>query len=408
MQSMLPYQIKSTLPVLLLALGLFLSSADAAPKATQAEVDALQAELRIVQQQLEQQSRVDLSAGLHIIQRRLQNMERELQDLRESNQRLRRQLSKFEERQLGANPQLSQSVITPAVKPANNSNSVFSAEETRSPISVDWAAVVSSTATESETNDVLTEGLDSRIETAAEERVEQVRSIEPVSLTVVAAEEEQKVNVSPKLAAEEELVEVNTTLSGVGIDQVTLNEASKPLPTESQDLFESLAENEEQDERLKNEQNQGQVENADIAKSKGVTSVMRETQDSSDTTNAYRDAFLLLKQGRYVESIEAFQQFLSTYPNSKYAANAQYWLAEAVYVRKQYAQALIEFSKVIDDYPGSSKVSDARLKVGYTFYELGRWKESREILTQLRAELPDSTVAGLAQQRIERLEREGR
>ena len=408
MQSMLPYQIKSTLPVLLLALGLFLSSADAAPKATQAEVDALQAELRIVQQQLEQQSRVDLSAGLHIIQRRLQNMERELQDLRESNQRLRRQLSKFEERQLGANPQLSQSVITPAVKPANNSNSVFSAEETRSPISVDWAAVVSSTATESETNDMLTEGVDSRIETAAEERVEQVRSIEPMSLTVVAAEEEQKVNVSPKLAAEEELVEVNTTLSGVGIDQVTLNEASKPLPTESQDLSESLAENEEQDERLKNEQNQGQVENADIAKSKGVTSVMRETQDSSDTTNAYRDAFLLLKQGRYVESIEAFQQFLSTYPNSKYAANAQYWLAEAVYVRKQYAQALIEFSKVIDDYPGSSKVSDARLKVGYTFYELGRWKESREILTQLRAELPDSTVAGLAQQRIERLEREGR
>ena len=405
MQSMLPYQIKSTLPVLLLALGLFLSSADAAPKATQAEVDALQAELRIVQQQLEQQSRVDLSAGLHIIQRRLQNMERELQDLRESNQRLRRQLSKFEERQLGANPQLSQSVITPAVKPANNSNSVFSAEETRSPISVDWAAVVSSTATESETNDVLTEGVDSRIETAAEERVEQVRSIEPVSLTVVAAKEEQKVNVSPRLAAEEELVEVNTTLSGVGIDQVTLNEASKPLPTESQDLSESLAENEE---RLKNEQNQGQVENADVAKSKGVTSVMRETQDSSDTTNAYRDAFLLLKQGRYVESIEAFQQFLSTYPNSKYAANAQYWLAEAVYVRKQYAQALIEFSKVIDDYPGSSKVSDARLKVGYTFYELGRWKESREILTQLRAELPDSTVAGLAQQRIERLEREGR
>ena len=405
MQSMLPYQIKSTLPVLLLALGLFLSSADAAPKATQAEVDALQAELRIVQQQLEQQSRVDLSAGLHIIQRRLQNMERELQDLRESNQRLRRQLSKFEERQFGANPQLSQSVITPAVKPTNNSNSVFSAEETRSPISVDWAAVVSSTATESETIDMLTEGVDSRIETAAEERVEQVRSIEPVSLTVVAAEEEQKVNVSPKLAAEEELVEVNTTLSGVGIDQVTLNEASKPLPTESQDLSESLAENEE---RLKNEQNQGQVENADVAKSKGVTSVMRETQDSSDTTNAYRDAFLLLKQGRYVESIEAFQQFLSTYPNSKYAANAQYWLAEAVYVRKQYAQALIEFSKVIDDYPGSSKVSDARLKVGYTFYELGRWKESREILTQLRAELPDSTVAGLAQQRIERLEREGR
>ncbi|MEM8845282.1 MAG: YbgF trimerization domain-containing protein, partial [Pseudomonadota bacterium] len=59
------------------------------------------------------------------------------------------------------------------------------------------------------------------------------------------------------------------------------------------------------------------------------------TEDSSETTDAYRDAFLLLKQRRYDESITAFENFLQSYPNSKYAANAQYWLAEANYVTKR-------------------------------------------------------------------------
>ena len=96
MVSTLLYQIKPMMHAILLSITLLLSTAYAAPKATQAQVDALQVEVRLLQQQLEQQGRLDLSAGLHIIQRRLQNMERELQDLRESNQRLRRQLSKLE------------------------------------------------------------------------------------------------------------------------------------------------------------------------------------------------------------------------------------------------------------------------------------------------------------------------
>ncbi|MEM8844847.1 MAG: tol-pal system protein YbgF, partial [Pseudomonadota bacterium] len=120
------------------------------------------------------------------------------------------------------------------------------------------------------------------------------------------------------------------------------------------------------------------------------------------------DAFLLLKQRRYDESITAFENFLQSYPNSKYAANAQYWLAEANYVTKRYDVALVEFDKVINQYPTSSKVPDARLKIGYTQYELGDYAQARTTLTRLRAQYPNSTVAGLAQQRLERMEREER
>ena len=383
-------QIKSILYIFLLGMVLFLSSADAAPKATQAQVDALQAEVQLLQQQIERQSRVDLSAGLHIIQRRLQNMERELQDLRESNQRLRRQLSKLEKRQRGVNSEVVQAPRKPSAENSSNSNSVFSS-------SVDWASVVSSDSTLSN-EQVEISGNVTKSDVRQSEL--SVRNDDQVSSTVVQGETKQE-----SVSAIESVANTEEKISESIHPEVIIDGA---VIVNGQEQIVGQSKNKESIDEATVGQRQDENNDKAITESKVAVSVMRETQDSSETTNAYRDAFLLLKQGRHIESIEAFQQFLSGYPNSKYTANAQYWLAEAVYVRKQYDQALIEFTKVVEDYPMSSKVSDARLKVGYTFYELGRWKESREILTQLRAELPDSTVAGLAQQRLERLEREGR
>lgn len=128
---------------------------------------------------------------------------------------------------------------------------------------------------------------------------------------------------------------------------------------------------------------------------------------SNEAAQDYKNAFILLKQGKYDDSIVAFGFFLQTHPGSKYVSNAQYWLAEANYVSRRYPQALMEFSKVINTYPVSSKVADARLKLGFTHYELGQYEEARIELTRLRAQFPNSTVANLAQQRLERMSREG-
>jgi tol-pal system protein YbgF len=128
---------------------------------------------------------------------------------------------------------------------------------------------------------------------------------------------------------------------------------------------------------------------------------------SNEAVEDYKNAFTLLKQGKYDESIAAFNGFLQTHSQSKYAANAQYWLAEANYVSQRYPQAQAEFSKVIEQYPASSKVADAKLKLGFTYYELGQYEQSRVELTRLRAQFPNSSVASLAQQRLERMAREG-
>ena len=129
---------------------------------------------------------------------------------------------------------------------------------------------------------------------------------------------------------------------------------------------------------------------------------------SGEAAKDYKNSFTLLKQGKYDDSIVSFEAFLQNHPDSKYASNAQYWLAEANYVSKRYPNALTEFSKVVNQYPASSKVADARLKLGFTYYELGKYEEARIELTKLRAQFPNSSVASLAQQRLERMAREGK
>jgi tol-pal system protein YbgF len=130
--------------------------------------------------------------------------------------------------------------------------------------------------------------------------------------------------------------------------------------------------------------------------------------DPKKEAEAYQNAFNLLKQGRYPESIKAFSAFLKQYPGGNYEDNAQYWLAEASYVNRSFDTALQEFSKVLIKHPKSAKVPGAMLKMGYIFYEQQAWGKAREVLQRLQSEYPGSTEARLGEKRLQRMEKEGR
>ncbi|RKZ60305.1 MAG: tol-pal system protein YbgF [Gammaproteobacteria bacterium] len=127
----------------------------------------------------------------------------------------------------------------------------------------------------------------------------------------------------------------------------------------------------------------------------------------TDGQAAYSEAFALLKEGQYGQSIKAFEKFKGSYPNSKYADNAQYWLGEANYVSRDYKKALAEFQQLISQYPESSKNPGARLKIGYVYFELKNWSAAREALQQVITLYPDTTVAKKANERLQRMKREG-
>ena len=126
---------------------------------------------------------------------------------------------------------------------------------------------------------------------------------------------------------------------------------------------------------------------------------VREQQD-------YQAAFNLLKGGRYDDAAKAFREFLGNYPGGQFADNAQYWLGETFYVTRQFESAMSEFQSLILSHPSSQKLTHAMLKVGYIHQELGDPTQARQVLTQLTEQYPQSTAAGLARKRLQRLSTE--
>ena len=129
-------------------------------------------------------------------------------------------------------------------------------------------------------------------------------------------------------------------------------------------------------------------------------------QPAADTTDPlqleaeYQQAFKLLKQSLYDQAIKAFQAFLTAHPNSQYSDNAQYWLAEAYYVTRQFEPALAEYTRLVNNYPKSQKLTHAMLKIGYAQQELGNIDAAKKTLQDLVQRYPGTTAARLAEERL--------
>lgn len=123
---------------------------------------------------------------------------------------------------------------------------------------------------------------------------------------------------------------------------------------------------------------------------------------------AYEAAFSSLRAGKYKQSITDFSAFIEAYPKSTYLPNALYWLGEASYVTRDFKRASKEFNEVVSRFPAHSKAKDALLKIGFIQYENKQWQQSRATLEKVSASYPDTTVAQLAGQRLEKMRLEKR
>ena len=130
--------------------------------------------------------------------------------------------------------------------------------------------------------------------------------------------------------------------------------------------------------------------------------VDRDDVATNDTAASdYRAAVELVKTGKHEAAVTALRAFLKSYPRHNYADNAQYWLGESFYARKDYQQALTEFRATIETYPRGNKVPDALLKVGYCYQALGQSDKARAVLEQVVNLYPKSEPAVLASKKLE-------
>ena len=144
---------------------------------------------------------------------------------------------------------------------------------------------------------------------------------------------------------------------------------------------------------------QSTISELDLSTSQAVTASSSTSMESEQ--DSYQRAFNLLRDGSYAESAAAFDEFLARFSESSLAGNAQYWLAETYYVQRQFDAALPVFQGVVDRYPGSAKLPDAMLKIGYCNYELQQFGVAENVLQRVAREFPSTTAARLATQRLE-------
>jgi tol-pal system protein YbgF len=124
---------------------------------------------------------------------------------------------------------------------------------------------------------------------------------------------------------------------------------------------------------------------------------------SSVEQAVYNQAFDALKAGSYSIAITGFKDFLSHYPASPLAENAQYWLGEAYYVNHDYTPAAGAFRAVLSKWPNSRKAPDALVKLGFTQYEQAQYPAARATLTDVTRRFPGTDAAKLAAELLRKI-----
>jgi tol-pal system protein YbgF len=113
----------------------------------------------------------------------------------------------------------------------------------------------------------------------------------------------------------------------------------------------------------------------------------------------YNDAFKKLQDGDYGGAERGFKAFLQSNPKHTLAGNAQYWLGETYYARRDYQNAMTAFAEGYKVYKGSPKGPDNLLKLGVTLAVLGRKPDACAVFAKFNQDYPRAT--DLQKRRVE-------
>ena len=113
----------------------------------------------------------------------------------------------------------------------------------------------------------------------------------------------------------------------------------------------------------------------------------------------YHDAFKKLQDGDYAGAEKGFKAFLQSNPKHVLAGNAQYWLGETYYARRDYQNAMTAFAEGYKVYKASPKGPDNLLKLGVTLAALGRKPDACAVFAKFKHDYPHAT--DLQKRRVE-------
>ena len=144
-------------------------------------------------------------------------------------------------------------------------------------------------------------------------------------------------------------------------------------------------------------------ENAPSSSFKAVNGNALETDTATMENRAYGLAHGHVKAGNHQNAINAFQEFLKKYPESKHVANIHYEMGNAYFSLKDYKSALDSYRLLVSKYPSSPDVPDAMLSIADSQHQLKALVGAKKTLNQIIAKYPGSKIADQAKKRLDAL-----
>lgn len=124
------------------------------------------------------------------------------------------------------------------------------------------------------------------------------------------------------------------------------------------------------------------------------------TGDELSEKELYNRSKAAFDQGDLEAARKGFETFIRRFAQSENADNAQFWIGEIYYKEKWYEKAIVEYQKVIENYPQGNKIKAALLKQGYAFGNIDDNHNAQLVLKELIRKYPDSKEAEIAKRKL--------
>ncbi len=114
----------------------------------------------------------------------------------------------------------------------------------------------------------------------------------------------------------------------------------------------------------------------------------------------YQQALDLFRQGKYQKAEQAWQTYIHQNPKGNLVSNAYFWIGECEYRQQRYEEAILDYQKVVSNFPNSNKIPDALLKQGMSFAQLGDTDSAKIVLDKLVKLYPNTPQARMAKKQL--------
>ena len=117
----------------------------------------------------------------------------------------------------------------------------------------------------------------------------------------------------------------------------------------------------------------------------------------------YDTAWADYTTGQWALAIQGFEVYISSFPRSEFADDAQFYIGNTHYADGQYRAAAEAFEQVVLHYADGDQVAEALYKRGLALDRLGEPDLARQAFELVVQNYPEDNMANLAQQWLDRL-----